>query len=84
MRGQTKLEHICQLFDLNADRHFGEPHPSPTCRSWYFVVGVRVSILIDRYKRNAMLDPKDDDIDPDQQIDRQTSIFENPNCSALH
>jgi hypothetical protein len=27
IRGQTKLGHICQLFDLNADRYFGESQP---------------------------------------------------------
>ena len=43
-----------------------------------------MSLWIERDRRRAMLDPIDEDIDPDQPIDRQASIFENPNCSALH
>ena len=53
-------------------------------RSRCFVVGGHMSLWIERDRRRAMLDPIDEDIDPDQPIDRQASIFENPNCSALH
>jgi hypothetical protein len=35
-----------------------------------FVVGGHVPLWIEWYRRRAMLDPKDDDIDPDQQKDR--------------
>jgi hypothetical protein len=61
---------------------FGMP-PSkahPRC----FVVGGHVSLWIERDRRRAMLDPIDEDIDHDQTIDRQTSIFENLNCFGLH